>query len=428
MMHIYVIKEGDTLYSIAQNYGVSYRRLMFDNGIINPERLVVGQSLLILEPEIIYTAQRGDTLYSIADQFNTTVIALRRNNPYITESYYISEGEKIIISYKTELREKAQLSGFVYSYVNRRLLSQILPYITYLIIFGYGFDEYGDLIYINADDIAEMAYNNKTAVLLSLSLIDVEGDFASSRLVPLLTDIDFQNKVITLMINEIKRLNAHGMDIDMEYIPVELKNEYVAFINNASVRLHNEGYILNVDLAPKVSAVQRGVLYEAHDYNAIGQAADIVFLMTYEWGYTFGEPMAIAPYPNVKQVLEYALTAISSEKIFLGVPNYAYDWTLPQRKGITRAETIGALTAVHRASVYNAEILFDEYALSPYYNYVGNNNRNHIVWFEDVRSYKSKYELIKGGNAKGIGMWNFMRPFPQGYLLLNNMFEIEKVL
>ena len=125
IMQIYVVKSGDTLYSIAQNYGVSYRRLMFYNGIFNPKKLVVGQSLLILEPEVIYTAVKGDTLYSIADKFNTTVLELRRNNPYITDSYYVSDGEKIVISYKSETRKKAKLSGFVYSYVNRRLLCHI---------------------------------------------------------------------------------------------------------------------------------------------------------------------------------------------------------------------------------------------------------------------------------------------------------------
>ena len=42
-----------------------------------------------------------------------------------------------------------------------------------------------------------------------------------------------------------------------------------------------------VALVPKTSADQRGDLYEGHDYRLLGEAADFVFLMTYEWGYTY---------------------------------------------------------------------------------------------------------------------------------------------
>lgn len=427
-MYIYTVKAGDTLYSVAEKYGVSYRRLLYDNGIIDPARLVEGQSLLVLVPEMIYTVQKGDSLYSIAEKYGTSVMELRRNNPYITDSYYLSEGEKIVISYKDKGTLPLKVSGFVYSTVNRRLLDQILPSVTYLMIFGYGFDEMGNVVPVNAEEIVQMSHSSGTAVLLSLSLIDNKGSFASSKLVPLLTDSIFQNKVLDGMLSEIRRLDADGMDIDMEYIPTELKSEFIAFIANAADKLHNEGYILNVDLAPKTSSDQKGLLYEAHDYKAIGEISDLIFLMTYEWGYAYGEPMAIAPYPNVKRVLEYALTEIPSEKIFLGMPNYAYDWTLPQIKGVTRAETIGPLTAVYRASVYNARINFDETAESPYYNYTGDSGREHIVWFEDVRSYERKFQLIREKGITGAGWWNFMRPFPQGYQLMNNMFAIEKIM
>ena len=41
-------------------------------------------------------------------------------------------------------------------------------------------------------------------------------------------------------------------------------------------------------LAPKTSPIQRGALYEGHDFAAVGAAVDGVLLMTYEWGYTYG--------------------------------------------------------------------------------------------------------------------------------------------
>ena len=59
--------------------------------------------------------------------------------------------------------------------------------------------------------------------------------------------------------------------------------------------------------------------------------------------------MAVAPLPNVRRVLDYALTEIPADKIFLGIPNYGYNWKLPYERGVTAAVTLGNLTAVDLA-------------------------------------------------------------------------------
>ena len=70
---------------------------------------------------------------------------------------------------------------------------------------------------------------------------------------------------------------------------------------------------------------------------AIGGIADSVLLMTYEWGYTYGPPMAVAPINHVRRVAEYGASVIDPEKIQMGIPNYGYDWPLPFVQGQTRA-------------------------------------------------------------------------------------------
>ena len=50
--------------------------------------------------------------------------------------------------------------------------------------------------------------------------------------------------------------------------------------------------------------------------------------------------MAVAPLPNVRQVLDYAVTEIPREKIYLGIPYYGYDWPLPFRQGETQARSL----------------------------------------------------------------------------------------
>jgi spore germination protein len=66
-------------------------------------------------------------------------------------------------------------------------------------------------------------------------------------------------------------------------------------------------------------------LYQGHDYPVHGALVDHVIIMTYDGGYTFGPPMAVAPLNEVVKVLNYAVTAIPREKIFMGIPNYGYD-------------------------------------------------------------------------------------------------------
>ena len=424
-MEIYIVKQGDTIASIAQSFGVTPGRIIADNSLTYPDRLAIGQALLILIPDVVHTVQSGETLESIALTYGTTVRQLVRNNLQLASREYIYPGETIIISYQNERSGGLGLSGFVYPGVNRTILRQVAAFATYTIIFGYGFDPDGTLIIPNTQEVADIAKRFGSKVLLSLSLVNADGSFSSGKLVPLLNDTDFQNRVLTQMIDEMKRNGADGMDIDMEYVPAEYKEQFSAFVRNASDRLHAEGLILNVDLAPKTSAEQRGTLYESHDYASLGESADLAFLMTYEWGYQFGPPLAIAPINKVREVVEYAVTEIPTQKLYLGMPNYAYDWTLPFVQGEDAAEVIGNKTAAARAAEYGVPIQFDEASQSPFYTYFDENGREHIVWFEDVRSVKAKLELAKEYSLEGMGVWNFMRAFPQAYLLMDNMFFLR---
>lgn len=425
-MEIYVVQSGDTVYSIADKFGVSVQRIVSDNSLSGQRELAVGQSLLILFPQTIHTVEAGEDLFSIAESYGTTVMQLYRNNPTLIGAEYVPAGTQIVISFRDEPDTAAEVSGFAYGNIRRSILESALPYLTYLIIFGYGFEEDGSIITVKDSDMIELAHSYDTAVLLSLSSINTDGSFGSEKIRQLLTDIDFQNIVIENFIDVILEKGAQGLDIDMEYIPAEYRLDFAAFAENAANRLNVFGLILHVDLAPKVSPDQKGTLYEAHDYGLLGAAADYVFLMTYEWGYTYGPPMAVAPLPSVKRVLDYALTEIPENKIFLGIPNYGYDWPLPYEKGVTEAVTMGNLSAVQLALSTGSEILFSKYAQSPYFYYTDIDGIEHAVWFEDVRSLYAKYSLVSENYLRGCGYWNLMRPFPQNYLLLNQMFRIIK--
>ena len=213
--------------------------------------------------------------------------------------------------------------------------------------------------------------------------------------------------------------------IDFEYILAEDRDAFTAFVRRVAEAMHGIGRQTSVALAPKQSADQKGLLYEGKDYGGLSAAADYVLLMTYEWGYTYGPPMAVAPIFQVRKVLDYAVTEIPREKIRLGIPNYGYDWPLPFVKGETKARTIGNVEAVQIAAANGAEILFDERAQSPYFYYEADGIR-HEVWFEDVRSMQAKFDLIEEYALNGAGYWQIMRLFRANWELLADRFEIVK--
>ena len=96
---IHTIRPGDTIYSIAREYGVSPALLQANNAITAPEQLVVGQTLVVLFPQTTYTVKQGDTLFSIAKEYQTTVKDLYRNNPSLMGKSDIVPGEELVISY-----------------------------------------------------------------------------------------------------------------------------------------------------------------------------------------------------------------------------------------------------------------------------------------------------------------------------------------
>lgn len=427
-MEIYVVQPGDTIESIAARYQVSPYRLIQQNELTDPDNLVVGQTLVILFPEIVYTVQEGDTLYGIADAFDISIVELYQNNPQLVTEEQLYPGEELIIKYQVDKLRSISVLGYAYPYIDRQVLRKTLPYLTYLSIFTHGFTADGGLISINDQEVINIALDYGVAPLMVLAPLDEAGNFSNQRASELLNNPEAQEVLIQNVLGALYEKGYQGVDLDFEYIFAEDKEKYVNFINNLRKRLNAEGYIVNTDLAPKVRADQPGLLYEGIDYGAIGAASNYVLVMTYEWGYTYGPPMAVSPILNVRQVLDYAVTEIEPYKIFMGVNNYGYDWPLPYERGITAASTIGNVEAVDLARERRVDIQYDEVSQAPFYYYTADDGVEHVVWFEDARSMAARLRLIAEYDLNGAGYWNVMKFFPQNWLVLISLYYIRKVI
>ena len=425
-MTIHVVKSGETIYSIAAQYNVPPKQLMEDNAISNPNLLTQGQALLILEPEITYQVQPGDSLFSIAQQFGIPENKLFQNNPGLATAGYIYPGQKLIIAFKEEPLGQYMVNGYAYPFINKDLLTQTVPYLSFLSIFSYGFSPEGQLYPPKDEELLEAANKHGTASILVLTPLDEKGRFSNELVSQMLQNPTARENLINQLLAVMREKGYYGIDIDFEYVLPQDKEGFIDFIAQVKTAMNAAGYKVFVALAPKTSAEQPGLLYESHDYKRIGEVADYVLLMTYEWGYTYGPPMAVAPLNKVREVLDYAITEIPPEKIIMGMSNYGYDWTLPYLRGDDKARSIGNEEAAQMAMDMRAGILFDELAQSPYYFYTDQDGREHVVWFEDARSIDAKLRTAAEYGFAGVGYWNIMRPFIQNWMLASNLYNIEK--
>lgn len=424
-MVIHVVQPGDSLYRIAQMYHAPLQLLIQQNELHEPYRLTPGQTVVVPQPVQVHTVRQGETLSGIAVQHNMTVLELLQNNPQLGGGDRIWPGQTLVVSYGPKLGTFA-VNGYAYPNIDQRVLRKTLPYLTYLSVFSYGFDSLGRILPQNAEALTRLARQYGVLPLLVLTTLGEDGQFSSARAQQLLRDPVARGALIENLAQTIAAQGFAGVDIDFEYIPPEDAAAYADFVRAVRTRLEPSGLTVMVALAPKTSADQPGLLYESHDYAALGAAADDVLLMTYEWGYALSEPMAVAPINKVEQVVRFAVSQIPPEKIFMGIPNYGYDWTLPYVKGQSRARSLGNVQAVEQAVQVGAPIRFDAEAQSPHYNY-WRERAEHEVWFEDARSIRSKLALAGEYRLRGVSVWNIMRYFPQLWLVLNQLYDIEKL-
>lgn len=93
---VYTVVSGDSLYRIAQRFGVTVDAIMRANNLSN-SNLSIGQKLVIptSSSNQVYTVKAGDSLYKIAQQFNTSVKAIQELNNL--NSTLLSIGQKLLI-------------------------------------------------------------------------------------------------------------------------------------------------------------------------------------------------------------------------------------------------------------------------------------------------------------------------------------------
>ena len=428
-MQIHVVQTGQTLFQIAQMYSTTVSAIAEANELPNPNRLVVGQAMVIPIVGSFYWVQPGDSLFSIAQQFGMSYQELARING-ISVTQPLQIGLRLYIPPRP--RRDAETNAYAEPFGNtvspelEQSARQASPLLTYLAVFSYQVQEDGSLAAPPLNNLPAIARGNRTALMMAITNL-VEGQFSTELGRIILTDENVQNRLLDNILLIASQVGFKDIHFDFEFLPPELRDNYSDFLRKAKSRLAPEGLLLSVAVAPKTSSDQPGILYEAHDYGAIGAIADLVIIMTYEWGWSGGPPMAVSPIGPVTDVLEYALTQMPARKIMMGQNLYGYDWTLPFVPGGQFAKVVSPQRAIQIAMENNVSISYDNTAQAPFFYYNDNQGRRHVVWFEDARSIQAKFNLIKELNIRGVSYWKLGISFPQNWLLIEENFNVTKL-
>ncbi|MDE3837805.1 spore gernimation protein [Bacillus methanolicus] len=415
------VQAGETLWGIAQSYGVSSEAIIQANRITNPSAINPGMILYI--PARTHTVQPGESLEQIARRYGTTVQELMRTNQ-IQNPNLITPGMVLTIPFAKPVID---VNAYTINYGEEgaRDVREVGEHLTYVTPFVYTMRADGSIDSINDEPIIQAARADRIVPMMSITNFTARNP--GSRLAStILSSTELQNRLLTNVLNTMREKGYRGLNIDFENVFPADRERYNQFLQRAVDRLHPEGYFVSTALAPKTSSEQTGLLYEAHDYAAHGRIADFVILMTYEWGYRLGPPQSISPLNQIRRVLDYAVSVIPRNKIFMGFQLYARDWLLPHVQG-REAETFDMQEAVRRAVRYNAVIQYDQTSQTPFYRYVDEQGRNHEVWFEDARSAQAKFDTVKEYGLRGISYWVLGYPFPQNWTLLEDNFRIRKL-
>lgn len=225
-----------------------------------------------------------------------------------------------------------------------------------------------------------------------------QGLWDTATVSRVLGDPQLRDAHVTAIVALVQDEGFEGIQIDYEDLPATDRDPFSAFLSALGPALRAQGKVLYVTVHVKEDDAGYDERNRAQDYAAIGQAADLVCLMAYDWHWSTGPSGPIAPYDWVDRVLRYSVTQIPPEKLVLGVGLFGYDWVGTTANNVTWRQVV-ALAAQHQVDEQ-----WDVGAQSPHFSYTVD-GVTHEVWYENGRSVNAKFDLARRYGLQGIELW-----------------------
>jgi spore germination protein YaaH len=229
--------------------------------------------------------------------------------------------------------------------------------------------------------------------------------------------------MLDALIRACKENGYIGIQLDFENVRWTDRDALSALVKDSAAALHREGLQISIATVPNApggpgsETAFSAWLYEnwrgAYDLKAIGEAVDLVCLMTYDENTQWTVPGPVAGWNWTVANLDYALKVVPPGKLSLGIPLYGYHWFagMPVKdsselgyKANPSAKYISYPDAVDLARTYGAKVEWDT-ADRTAWCYINRGDMREWIFFTDVRTFKERYELVRERGLEGFCSW-----------------------
>ena len=303
---------------------------------------------------------------------------------------------------------------------SRNLTSEIIGYLPYWMYSAYPdlrydlltqinyfsaeLNQYGDIINShNWANLGLIEYAQSQGVKVKLTAVLFDAD----ELTVLLSSVVNRQNAIDNLLTAVAEVNADGVDIDFETLPLHQRENLVIFMTDLVETFHSQIPESIVTMAtPPVD------WSGAWDYNSLANITDGLFIMGYNYHWSgSGSAGPVSPLGGFYYDLEYTVddylyyTNNNSEKLILGLPYFGYDW--PVENDIMYSFTTGIASSRTYSSVRELasihSYVWDESSNSQWIPYFNDQWRQ--CWYDDSLSLSEKYIFANDRQLSGIGIW-----------------------
>jgi len=226
--------------------------------------------------------------------------------------------------------------------------------------------------------------------------------------------LDRRAKLAEEIADAVKKYNLDGVNVDIENMTKEHKDEYSDFVRLLRKELPSDKTIA-VSVAPNPYWADSG-WQGSYDYSKLAKYSDYLMIMCYDESYESGPAGPVASASFVEKSIIYALEHVPKEKIVLGLPFYGRFWKNGEQYG---GYGISNRTVEKLVQKYNGKVTFDEktksakaviqirsYDEKPVVLGRRLEAGTYTIWFENEQSLKYKLTLVNKYDLKGTGSWS----------------------
>ncbi|WCK55673.1 LysM peptidoglycan-binding domain-containing protein [Aneurinibacillus sp. Ricciae_BoGa-3] len=410
----HTVDSGDTLWIIANQYGVSIQEINSCNKL-KTTSIYPGQKIAIPQHMTIYTVKSGDTLWKVSQQYNVNVNdVVKANNLRSTQ---LSPGQKIKIpDYYYQIQLLNGEKGWI-----KKSCIQIKNEKRMMMGWNYGgtTDTYiGQNRSPNLKVVSPSWFVLDSQRVLSASIdaryvsaAHAQGKkvwpLLANRFDPVLTDVIIGNpqkrqQLVTALRDSLVKSKSDGINVDFENIDMKDKQNFVLFISELKQALQPYKILVSVDVTRENGDPFWSGSYDRHQ---LGMIADYIIMMGYDEHWD-GDPTpgSVASLSWTAQGIQLLMKDVPAQKIMLAVPFYTREWITNQStnkvtsydRTMAEAEKIIANKGLHK--------VWDDKACQNYVEYTANGQK-HQIWLEDNQSMQLRQNIVNQYHLGGIAAW-----------------------